>query len=149
MYKNKILGVRGRAEGLIFSNFEYRNNVITQQEAAAKEYIHFSCGVDTSYSAQSEDTISFIFQGITRDGELIVLEEEVKNNKDEKIPFSPSDIALNLFQFLERCRKKMGISQNSLCGQRRSGNFDRNSKAKEKEPKRLHIHWIRQENEDC
>lgn len=25
LYKNKILGVRGRAEGLIFSNFEYRN----------------------------------------------------------------------------------------------------------------------------
>lgn len=111
LYKNKILGVRGRAEGLIFSNFEYRNNVITQQEAAAKEYVHFSCGVDTSYSAQSEDTISFIFQGITNNGELVVLEEEVKNNKDEKIPFSPSDIAINLFQFLERCRSKWGLAR--------------------------------------
>lgn len=111
LYKNKILGVRGRAEGLVFSNFEYCNNVITEQRAKQKNYIQFSCGVDTSYSAQSNDTITFIFQGITDQGELIILEEEVKNNKDEKTPFAPSDIAANLFQFLERCRNKWGLAR--------------------------------------
>lgn len=111
LHKNKILGVRGRAEGLVFSNFEYRNNVISEQQARQKNYIQFSCGVDTSYSAQSNDTITFIFQGITDQGELIILEEEVKNNKDEKTPFAPSDIAANLFQFLERCRNKWGLAR--------------------------------------
>ncbi|ASE66461.2 terminase family protein [Enterococcus faecalis] len=111
LYKNKILGIRGRAEGLVFSNFEYKNNVITEQKAMSKNYVHFSCGVDTSYSAQSNDTISFIFQGITDVGELVILEEEVKNNKDENIPFSPSDVAANLIQFLDRCRKKWGFSR--------------------------------------
>ena len=111
LYKNKILGVRGRAEGLVFSNFEYRNNVISEQQAKKKNYIQFSCGVDTSYSAQTNDTIAFIFQGVTDQGELVVLEEEVKNNKDEKTPFAPSDIAANLFQFLERCRKKWGLAR--------------------------------------
>ncbi|WP_254907629.1 terminase large subunit domain-containing protein [Candidatus Enterococcus lemimoniae] len=101
LYKNKILGIRGRAEGLVFSNFEYKNNVITEQKAMSKNYIYFSCGVDTSYSAQSNDTISFIFQGITDIGEIVILEEEVKNNKDERTPFSPSDVAVNLIQFLE------------------------------------------------
>lgn len=112
LYKNKIQGVRGRAEGLIFSNFEYRNNVINEREAMQKEYVHYSCGVDTAYSAKSEDTISFIFQGVTNTGQLVTLEEEVRNNKDEKVPFSPSDVATNLFQFLERCRNKWGISKN-------------------------------------
>lgn len=111
LHKNKILGVRGRAEGLVFSNFEYRNNVISERQAKQKNYIHFSCGVDTSYSAQSNDTITFIFQGITDQGELVILEEEVKNNKDEKTPFAPSDIAANLFQFLERCRDKWGLAR--------------------------------------
>lgn len=111
LYKNKIVGIRGRAEGLVFSNFEYRNNVISEQEAMKKRYVYFSCGVDTSYSAESNDTISFIFQGISEKGELVILEEEVRNNKDEKVPFSPSDIAESLIQFLERCRKKWGLSR--------------------------------------
>lgn len=111
LYKNKIQGIRGRSEGLIFSNFEYKNNVITERQAFNKKFVYFSCGVDTSYSAKSEDTISFIFQGITDTGELVVLEEEVRNNKDEKIPFSPSDIAINLLQFLERCRHKWGLAR--------------------------------------
>lgn len=111
LYKNKIQGVRGRAEGLIFSNFEYRNNVISKKQAAQKNYVAFSCGIDTSYSAQSDDTVAFIFQGITDNGELVILEEEVRNNKDAKVPFSPSDIAAGIFQFLERCRKEWGFSR--------------------------------------
>lgn len=111
LHKNKILGIRGRAEGLIFSNFEYGTHVITEKQAAQKKYTYFSCGVDTSYSAQTQDTVAFIFEGISDRGELVILEEKVKNNKNEKIPFSPSDIAFELFQFLEMCRKKWGLAR--------------------------------------
>lgn len=111
LYKNKIQGLRGRAEGLVFSNFEYAQNVITENEARKKQYDYFSCGVDTAYSTKSEDSVSFIYQGITRDGELIILEEQIYNNKESKEPFSPSDIAQNLFDFLTHCSKKWGLTR--------------------------------------
>lgn len=112
LYQNKILGLRGRSEGLVFSNFKYENNVITEQEAKSKKYVRFSCGVDTSYSQKSDDTVSFIFQGLTNKGELVVLEETAINNKDQKEPFSPSDIAQRLFDFMEYCTNKWGLSRN-------------------------------------
>ena len=112
LYQNKILGLRGRSEGLVFSNFKYENNVITEREAKSKEYAAFSCGVDTSYSQKSDDTVSFIFQGLTNIGELVVLEETAINNKDQKEPFSPSDIAQRLFDFMEYCTNKWGLSRN-------------------------------------
>lgn len=112
LYKNKIQGLRGRAEGLVFSNFEYDKNVITEEQAKNKQYAAFSCGVDTSYSQKSDDTVSFIFQGLTNKGELVVLEETAINNKDQKDPFSPSDIAQRLFDFMEYNTNKWGLSRN-------------------------------------
>lgn len=106
IYMNKILGLRGRAEGLIFSNFTYDGNVITQADAMGMNFETFSLGVDTSYSSQSEDTVSFMFIGITKDGTLVVLDEEVDNNKTTNKPFAPSDIANRLLDFAEMCRKK-------------------------------------------
>src|SRR5699024_3896287 len=77
-----------------------------------RKFILFSSGVDTSYSQQTDDTVSFIFQGLSSAGELIVLEEMVMNNKDEKDPFSPSDISQKLFDFLGYCTNKWGLSRN-------------------------------------
>lgn len=111
LYKNKIQGLRGRSEGLIFPNFNYENNVITENIARSKEYVSFCLGVDTSYSQQSSDTISFIFQGLTNKGELIILEELVVNNKGKKEPFAPSDIAQRLFTFADFCKDKWGFSR--------------------------------------
>lgn len=109
LYKNKILGLRGRAEGLVFPNFEYERNVISEGEARAKEYALLSVGVDTSYSTKSEDTIAFILQGISTCGHLVTLEEEVYSNKlQADKPFAPSDIATRLFDFLDLCIKKWG-----------------------------------------
>lgn len=111
LYKNKIQGIRGRAEGLILSNFEYSTNVITESEAKKRRYAKFSCGVDTSYSQESEDTVAFIFQGLSKKGELVVLEEHVLTNKDNDKPFAPSDIAQKLFTFLNYCKKKWGFAK--------------------------------------
>jgi len=119
LYKNKILGLRGRTTGLIFSNFSRKNNVISleqlkKQMRAKKDplkFIHFSCGVDTAYSQESPDTFSFIFQGITNRGQLIILDEEVYNNASLEIPLAPSDIPPRLIDFLERNRKKWGFAR--------------------------------------
>ena len=110
LYKNKIQGLRGRAEGLVFSMFDRKLNVITEDMARTKTFIRYSCGVDTSYSDKTEDTISFIFQGITTDGELIVLEEKTYNNKDfNNSKIAPSDVAVKLHNFLDYCKDKWGF----------------------------------------
>ncbi|WP_072904330.1 terminase large subunit domain-containing protein [Hathewaya proteolytica] len=111
LYKNKIQGLRGRATGLIFSNFERKRNIITKQQAKIYNYIHYTCGVDTAYSSKSKDTIAFIFQGITDEGMLVTLDEKVYNNKDLNTPIAPSDTAIKLFNFLEKNRNEWGLAR--------------------------------------
>lgn len=117
LYKNKILGLRGRATGLIFSNFTREKNVVNRvyvKEQIQKNkvrFMYFTCGVDTSYSQESPDTLAFIFQGITDNGELYILDEEVYNNASLQIPLAPSDIPPRLFKFLERNREEWGFAR--------------------------------------
>ena len=73
MYKNKILGLRGRATGLVFPNFNRKKNVISKADARKYTYRYFSASVDTSYSANSPDTIALLFLGITTCGKLLCL----------------------------------------------------------------------------
>lgn len=111
LYKNKILGLRGRATGLIFNNFERKNNVITREKAKTYKFIQFSAGLDTAYSESSPDTLAMTFIGITDKGKLVILNEEVYNNKNLEIPLAPSDIAPRFFYFLERNRKEWGLAR--------------------------------------
>ncbi|WP_308779791.1 terminase large subunit domain-containing protein [uncultured Clostridium sp.] len=111
LYKNKILGLRGRATGLIFSNFERKNNVISKEKAKTYKFIQFSAGLDTAYSESSPDTLAMTFIGITDKGKLVILNEEVYNNKSLEIPLAPSDIAPRFFNFLERNRKEWGLAR--------------------------------------
>lgn len=108
MYKNKILGLRGRATGLVF-DLE-KEHIITPEEAKKFTYVQFSCGVDTSYSRLSDDKIAFIFSGITDTRKYIRLAELVINNREVvrngKRAVAPSDIPPLLFEFLERNRKR-------------------------------------------
>lgn len=111
LYKNKILGLRGRATGLIFSNFERSKNVISKDKAMMYKFIQFSAGLDTAYSESSPDTLAMTFIGITDKGKLVILNEEVYNNKSLEIPLAPSDIAPRFFNFLERNRKEWGLAR--------------------------------------
>lgn len=111
LYKNKILGLRGRATGLIFPNFERKHNVISKEKAKTFRFIQYTAGLDTSYSQESPDTFAFIFQGITANKECIVLDEEVYNNKDLTIPLAPSDVAPKFVKFLEKNRKEWGFAR--------------------------------------
>jgi PBSX family phage terminase large subunit len=119
IYKNKVQGLRGRATGLIFPNFNQEKNVISKTKLLKwmkdeKNPLKFECftvGVDTSYSQDSPDTFAFIFEGITKCGKCIVLDEEVYNNRDLQIPLAPSDIVPRLISFLERNRKEWGFAR--------------------------------------
>ena len=112
MYKNKILGLRGKATGLVFNNFDRKLHVITKEEAKSKKYIYFSAGLDTSYSQKSSDTISMIFMGITDKRELVILDERVYNNKNLNTPIAPSDTVNNFVAFLDRNQKEWGLARN-------------------------------------
>lgn len=129
-YKNKIEGIRCKATGLVFGNFEYSRNVRTEswvneeleknrryeegvhsKDQRGFKWVLFTSALDTSYSKESEDTISMMFQGITDTGILITLDEEVINNKNLNKPVSPSDVCERYVEFLERNRKKWGFSR--------------------------------------
>lgn len=111
LYKNKILGLRGRSEGLVFSNFSYENNVITEEEARKHKFIQYAVGVDTAYSPNGDDTVAFMYLGITQEGRIIVLEEMVDNNKTTDKPFAPSDIANRLVDFVSSNVNKWGATR--------------------------------------
>ena len=112
MYKNKIQGLRGKATGLVFNNFDRNKHTITRQQAKEKKYVYFSAGLDTSYSSKSNDTISMIFIGITDKREIVILDERVYNNKDLNNPIAPSDTVINFVAFLDRNQKEWGLARN-------------------------------------
>ena len=125
LWKNKIQGLRGKATGLVFSNFDRKKHVVSKE--AAKKLIRnpadrhqkewfsiFSSGLDTAYSQHSPDTIAMSFIGITNLGRCFVLSERVYNNADLGTPLAPSDTVKNYVDFLERNRKKWGFSRQTF-----------------------------------
>ena len=116
-YLTKILGLRGRSTGLVFSNFDRarhvikRADLIDEQGRHKKKFVMYTAGLDTAYSSKSADTIAMVFQGITADRELIVLDERIYNNKDLETPIAPSDTARNFVDFLNRNQKEWGLAQ--------------------------------------
>lgn len=117
LYKNKIQGLRGKATGLIFPNFDRKKHVVSKawvkkQIADGKlKFKKFTAGLDTSYSSKSPDTIAMVFQGITEDRKLITLEERVYSNADLDTPLAPSDTTVNFIEFLEECREEWGFAK--------------------------------------
>ena len=120
MYKNKILGLRGKATGLVFNIVE--KDIINEKQARYEDWQEkepkikrkfkmFSIGCDTSYSSKTHDKLTFEFVGITNDNKCILLEEEGYNNKDRMIPFAPSDIIPKLVMFAEKCKSKWGFAK--------------------------------------
>ena len=126
LYKNKIEGLRGRATGLVFGNFDRQHHVMYEADLCrhlmlqksygdnGEHFIQFSSGLDTAYSQQSPDTIAMSFIGITNRGRLFLLEEKVYNNADMQIPIAPSDTAVKYVEFLDFCRNKWGFARNTF-----------------------------------
>lgn len=107
IYKNKIEGIRCRATGLVFSNFD-KKHLISLKEAKKLYFKRFSLGVDTAYSQNSPDTIAMSFCGITRDKKLVVLEERIYNNATLQVPLAPSDVVKEITDFADFCRTRWG-----------------------------------------
>lgn len=117
LYKNKIEGLRGKATGLIFPNFDRHKHTVGKADLqkvikdGTVKFKKFTCGLDTSYSSKSPDTIAMIFQGITEDRKLYTLAEKVYSNKDLEQPLAPSDTAVAFVEFLEQQRKEWGFAR--------------------------------------
>lgn len=125
LYKNKILGLRGRATGLVFSNFDRKIHVKSKEWAKQflnkdrrkndrrkEHFIIFTSGLDTAYSQKSPDTIAMTFFGITSRGNCIQLDEKEYNNAKLKTPLAPSDVAINYIEFLKRNQAEWGLARN-------------------------------------
>ena len=117
LYKNKIQGLRGKATGLIFPNFDRKKHVVTKVWVKQRvkdgeiKFKRFTAGLDTSYSSKSPDTIAMLFQGVTEDRKLITLEEKVYSNADLSQPLAPSDTTVKFINFLEYCREEWGFTK--------------------------------------
>lgn len=109
IYKNKVLGLRGRSTGLIF-NIEPRH-IISKAAAKEKRYQLFSLGVDTSYSSNSKDTFAMVYGGLTTNGEWVVLETREFNNKELSVPLTPSDMPVKIDEFLQMCFTEWGFTK--------------------------------------
>ena len=118
IYKNKVQGLRGRSTGLVFSNFDRKKHVLSEQQLRDEmqknneSFILFSAGLDTSYSQKSADTIAMTFIGFTDKCRLIQLDDKTYNNALLGTPIAPSDTVENFIDFLERNREKWGFARN-------------------------------------
>ncbi len=123
LYKNKILGLRGKATGLVFSNFDRERHLVSKEDILRRmsddvkederiDFIAFTSGLDTAYSNKSKDTISMSFLGITSKKEIIYLDERVYNNALLDVPIAPSDTVRNYIDFLNRNAKEWGLARN-------------------------------------
>ena len=119
LYKNKVQGLRGRATGLVF---QLPDAALVsgpwlrgQMAAQGLHWLQFSCGVDTSYSQQTEDTFAFVFTGILNDRRKVSLAAEIHSNRERALrrlpPLAPSDIPPLLTAFLERQRAAWGFGR--------------------------------------
>ena len=117
LWKNKILGLRGRATGLVFSNFSQDNiksaeYITKQKNSAGIRFKRFVMGVDTAYSSKSTDSIAMEFCGITESGDIYVLEERIFNNAERHEPLAPSDVVREIIAFADFCRIAWGNFRN-------------------------------------
>ncbi len=139
LWKNKIEGLRGRATGLVFPNFDRRKHVVTaewvrQQVKDGKlRFKKFSAGLDTAYSSKSPDTIAMVFQGITDDRRVIVLDERIYRNQSLEQPLAPSDTVINFIDFLDRNSREWGLVRDAFVD-----NADQATLTELRKYKRLH-----------
>ncbi len=130
LYKNKILGLRGRATGLIFDLRQ--SNIITTEQAKKFRYIYYSIGCDTSYSKRSHDCLTFEAVGITADKKCVLLMEETHNNRDKTNPFAPSDVIPLLNRFAENVKDRFGFARTIYIDSADAGTIQEAQKFKSK-----------------
>ena len=112
-YKHYVLGLRGKATGVIFTAFTKKNIVRREKAEKLKDrksqehFLFFSCGFDTSYSSNSPDTFALSYIGVTNKGNCYLLDECCFNNKEYQ--YAPSEIAIKVFEFLDKNKEMWGF----------------------------------------
>jgi hypothetical protein len=116
-YQQKILGLRTKGEGIIFEFFERKKHLIRYKEAKEKEFILFSSGLDVSYSSKTDDVTAMVYVGLTKDREVILLDEKIMNNKgrSKNEQFTATDVAKEYVKFLDKNCKEWGKCINVFC----------------------------------
>ena len=128
--KNKVLGIRGRATGLVFPTYDPDIHDMTVKAAQAlleappptsitvtehhphpERFKTFTAGLDTSYSAHSSDTIAMTFGAVTDRNRYILLDCRQYNNRDLQQPLAPSDTVENFVAFLDRNKEEWGLAR--------------------------------------
>lgn len=123
LWKNKVLGLRGKATGLVFPTYDPSIHNMTTDDAQRllrthkewrrgnEELVTFTAGLDTSYSQHTADTIAMTFGGITDRGRYILLDCKTYNNRDLDEPLAPTDTVRNFVDFLDRNKDEWGLAR--------------------------------------
>lgn len=117
IWKNKIEGIRGKATGLVFPNFDRKKHTKSKKWLKQKlksgevKIKKITAGLDTSYSSSSRDTIAMVYQIITECRKVITVDEKVYSNKDLSVPLAPSDTVRNFIDFLDRNGEEWGYTR--------------------------------------
>ena len=100
LYRSKILGLRGRSEGLVFD---------------LPESCRIPAAALRSRLDSGEAAFAFVFEGILTDGRKVTLAAEEHSNRARaaagQAPLAPSDIPALLEDFLERQRARWGFGR--------------------------------------
>ena len=126
LWKNKVLGLRGRSTGLVFPTYDPARHDVTPELARAwadaparvprgqerpERFVTYTAGLDTAYSQLSADVTAATFCGITDRGRLVLLDCRTWDNRQTREPLAPTDTVRNLVDFLERNRREWGLAR--------------------------------------
>lgn len=123
LWKNKVLGLRGKATGLVFGNYDPARHDMTyaqareladvdgKQDPDAERFVTYTSGLDTAYSQKSSDSFSMTFGGITNKGRFVLLDCREYNNAGRATPLAPTDIVGIYTDFLARNRREWGLAR--------------------------------------
>ena len=153
LYKNKVLGLRGRATGLVFPTFDPKVHGMAVEEAQAmleqppegvepnreERLVTFTSGLDTSYSQRTADTMAMTFGGITDRGRYILLDCREWNNRDVEHPLAPTDTVARYLAFLERNRREWGLARHVFVDSADQATLTELRKWKRAHPECMHV----------
>lgn len=153
LWKNKVLGLRGRATGLVFPTYDPKVHDMTAERAKSmlpeppegvepdedERFVTFTSGLDTSYSHLSADTTSMTFGGITDKGRYVLLECREYDNRGKAEPLAPTDTVRNYVDFLERCKKEWGLARHCFVDSADQATLMELRKWKRSHPGCLHV----------
>ena len=151
LYKNKVLGLRGKATGLVFSNYDPARHdmgyaeareladVDTLQDPGEEHFATYTSGLDTAYSQKSSDSFSMTFGGITDRGRFVLLDCREYNNAGRPEPLAPTDIVGIYTDFLERNRREWGLARHVFIDSADQATLTELRKWKRSHPSCLHV----------